>query len=455
MNVPTAFKRKYEISTPLCGAVAVILVIGILLRLIIGIFVTHVYDMYHWGVVIQNINSGNGLYEITGYFYTPVWGYIMGVAAVLQDLIGIDLIGIHVTDLLFYDDIAWYFTSTVTTLEFNIALKFMYLISDLIVGYLIFWIIYDITNDRKKAVTGLALWFLCPLVIASGFVVGMFDTISVLMTLLSAVLLIKGRYIESGVLFAMVTLLKFFPGFFIFVFIAYILKKHKEDGLQKIKVMHFIIGIAVTSFIIFLPQLLDGTFADCFLFITSRLSEGISGDASGDSTIGYIAVLSYILTILASFYCGRKMYKEDTNEPKKSLFGAIFVVTLVMFLYPALPQYLLLLLPFMIFVLLKDRKYAVPFSLIVVGGTLQAIGAGPIDFSAIAVYTDIIGMDSLVQAVIGWVSNAPSYLRLVSDGGMCIVSVGILLTLLINYDIKIKNCVCAIVNRIKPKYDSG
>ena len=446
------FQKKTDSSVPfLCKIVIITLIIGILLRLLIGFFTTHIYDVYHWGVVIQNINSGNGLYEITGYFYTPVWGYIMGIVSMFQDFIGVDLIGTHVTELLFFDDIAWYFTSTVTTPEFNITLKFVYLISDMIVGYLIFWIIRDVTNDQRKAAIGFALWFLCPLVIASGFVVGMFDTISALMTLLSIILLRKGRYFESGVLFSMVTLLKFFPGFFIFIFIAYIMKKHKDDGLQKIKVTYFILGIAITSFILFLPQILDGTIADCFLFITSRISEGTVGDASGGSFIEKFAILSYVLTIFVSIYYSRRIYKKDSGGLDGLFFNAVFVTTLIMFLYPPLPQYILLLLPFFIFALLKDKKYRIPFCLVVIGGTLQAVGAGPIDFAAVAVYTDMMDLDSLIQTITGWISDSPSYLHLVSSGGQYLAYVGLITTLIVHFNEQIKNAAGKIINRKKNK----
>jgi hypothetical protein len=66
------FKEKDDTTAPfICKTILIVLLIGIVARLLVGFLVTHVYDIQHWGVVMQNINSGNGLYEITGFFYTP------------------------------------------------------------------------------------------------------------------------------------------------------------------------------------------------------------------------------------------------------------------------------------------------------------------------------------------------------------------------------------------------
>ena len=49
-----------------------ITIIGVIIRLLM-IPITLVYDSNYWAIVIRNIETGSGLYELEGYYYTPVW----------------------------------------------------------------------------------------------------------------------------------------------------------------------------------------------------------------------------------------------------------------------------------------------------------------------------------------------------------------------------------------------
>ena len=411
------------------------LIIGIIVRLVVGFFMTYVFDMQHWGVVVQNINSGSGLYEITGYFYTPVWGYILGMGSFLQDIIGIDLIGARLTEMLSIEEVE-YFVATYTTPAFNMGIKILYLISDIVVGYLIFWLIRDYTGNHKKAVLGFALWFLCPLVISVGFIIGMFDTIVALMTLLSVIMLRKGRYMEAGALLALASLTKFFPAFLAPVFIAYIISKHLADDTAKKNTAFFIIGAAVMSIIILLPQMLDGTFADCFLFITSRISNGMGSSIVG--TIGgYVAVVAYALALLIAVLYAKKLIKlENKGDLDKKMLDAMFVIVTILFIYPPLPQYILLLLPFLIFMAVSNKRYMLPLILLMIGTTLATAQGGPIDLVAIGAFTDILSLDSLLPMIDAY--TTPIFgiplIKIVGGIGLVIQYAGILTILWIRFE---------------------
>jgi len=434
-------KDETEISLPfICRSILLILVIGVVIRLVLGFLMTHVYDIYHWGVVIQNINSGNGLYEITGYFYTPPWGYLLGLVAASQDLLGITLIGERLTETFPLEEIAWYYTSTITTPTFNLTMMIILLISDLVVGYLVFWIIRDLTKDRRKSIIGFALWFLCPFVILSGSVIGMFDTISVLMTLLAVIMVRKGRYMEAGVMLGLATLTKFFPGFFLFIFIAYILSKNRADGSAVRKTVIFLAGIAVISFIILLPQLLDGTIAEAFLFITSRLREGTTPDSIGVVS-GYAALLIYVAALIVSILFAMRISRNGDENRTDSLFlDALLITTVVMFLFPPLPQYVLLLLPFVLFAMTTDIRYRIPCILLFIGTSVASLAGGPTDLVAAAAYTNLIDLDSLIGIIQGYTAPmlGSSPLLLVGYVGYAIQYVGILCVLWVRFGEKIK-----------------
>jgi len=392
-------KDDISVSIPfLCRAVILIILAGVVIRLVLGFFMTYVFDMYHWGAVIQNINSGNGLYEITGFFYTPPWGYILGLESLFQNLTGVTVIGERLTDTFLLEDIGGRYTSTVVTPFFALAVKLIFMLSDLVVGYLIFWLVRDITKDQKKAVAAFALWFLCPFVITVGSVIGMFDTISVLMTLLAVIMLRKDRYVEAGVMLGLATLTKFFPGFFIFIFLAYIVAKNR-DGSARRKTALFLAGIVVIAFIIFLPQLLDGTIADSFLFITSRVSEGVDSGVIGKIG-GYAALVVYALTLIVSAILAKRLLRNDgeTGLDRRFL-DALMVTTAVMFLYPPLPQYVLLLLPFILFAMIYETRYRIPCILLMIGTTVASVAGGPMNLVSVAAYTNILGLGPVMRAV--------------------------------------------------------
>jgi len=433
----------------LCKAILLIIIIGVAARLIIGFFVTFVFDIYHWGVVIQNINSGNGLYEMTGYFYTPPWGYLLGLEAFLQDIFGIANIGERATDAFLLENIDGFFTSTITTIAFAMSIKLLFLVCDIVVGYLIFWIIRDLTKDKRKAILGFALWFLCPFVITVGSIIVQFDTISVMITLLAVIMLRKDRYIESGVLLCLATLLKLFPGFFIFLFIAHIISKNREDGTANKKLIMFFVSIVVTAFIIFLPQLLDGTLPSAFSFITSRVSEGV-GTSTIASIGGYVAICAYVAAMIVSVLLALRI--KDNRDKERSdamLFDALLVTTAVLFLYPPLPQYVLLLLPFVIFAMMRDVRYKIPLILLMVGTTIVTVAGGPMNLAAIASFTDIIDMNSVMDMVRAVNSMFLGFtaIQIFGFAGYAIQYAGILCVLWIRFGERIKATVRKITHK--------
>jgi Predicted integral membrane protein len=310
--------------------------------------------------------------------------------------------------------------------------------SDIIVGYLIFWLIRDFTDDHKKATMGFLLWFLCPFVIISGSVIGMFDTISVMMLLLAVVMLRKGRYAESGVMLCMATLVKFFPGFLVFIFLAYIMSKHREEGRRK-PVAHFAIGLLVTAFVILLPQMLDGTIADCFLFITSRLTNGTGAESLGVIS-GYAALIINILALAVAIYCAMLIERSEGKDLDMRFMDAALIIIAVLFLYPPLPQYVLLLLPFLLFAMAFEKRYILPCILLFIGTTISAIAGGPTDLVSIAVFTDLISLDPLLGIIDGYTAPifGDSPLILIGYVGSAIQYAGILFVLWVRFGDRMK-----------------
>ena len=171
---PTTDRRGF-----LCRDILIILAVGLVVRYVVGVFLTYSDDVQSWALTIANFEAGGGLYGLAGYNYAPPWGYILGFVSVIGEFFGVDMFGSRLTDALpaeQYSD--WVAESLVPSLEFALMVKTVFFVSDILVGYLVYRIIMDRCDDQRKAVIGFGLWFLCPFVITAGAAQGMFDTIS-------------------------------------------------------------------------------------------------------------------------------------------------------------------------------------------------------------------------------------------------------------------------------------
>ena len=164
----------------LCKGIVLVIIIGIAIRLALGYLMSYNYDIYHWALTISNFEAGNGLYDTAGYYYTPVWGYILGVFSQVIELFGVDNLGYRFEELLFTEDLSCIspHTAFVTSMGFNMAVAVMMAVFDLITAYLVYWIVKDVFHDANKAKIAFSIWFLFSFVIIVGAIGGMFDCIS-------------------------------------------------------------------------------------------------------------------------------------------------------------------------------------------------------------------------------------------------------------------------------------
>jgi len=321
-----------------------IVLIGLTVRLVLMPLLTYEYDIYHWGVIIGNINSGNNLYDLTGYFYTPTWGYMMGSISAFSDIfLNVDTMGITFTNLLPIEDLEYRFhIATISTIPFNLMMKAPFVLCDILVGYILYKLILKYTESKKKATYGFGLWFLCPIVIYMSSVQVMFDTISALLILLTVVMLCKDKCFLAGALFSTVILLKFFPAFCLFVLVGYIWVKHKDDGLAKRKLLEAILGAGIMALILFLPQILNGQVGDTLSFVVGR----VSGDTSISGTIFTMAGIA--IALFGMLYFGYRMFREKKENADTALFKYVLLALVCSMFMSFGPQYVIVMIPFLI-----------------------------------------------------------------------------------------------------------
>lgn len=413
-----------------------ILLAGVVIRLFIFPFFEVGYDSDFWATIVRNLESGEGLYGLEGYYYTPVWGYILSFMSVLQEsFLNIDVLGARIVEAFpieSYTD--WFLTATVTSVTFNFWIKIPFLICDIIVGYLIYWLIMDKTQDTKKATIGFALWFLCPLIICVTSISGMFDTFSVLFTLLCIIMVRKDKLFLAGVLFAFAVLTKFFPAYLIFIFVAYILVKHRDDGLALKGVMTAAIGALIGFVILMAPQIIDGTVGESLLFITARTGGGDTATLL-EQIASKGAIVIYAMGILVSIVLAALLSKKDKSELDDSFFKYILLMATFIFIYPPAPQYLVLLIPFLaIYMVTKDMEFKKSWILISLGGMFFVFGSNFALLLSLGTFTDIVSLD-YIMSMVEWFNSplvfgvSPMYL-VYNGAGMVqyigVISIGLL-----------------------------
>ncbi|MBQ7701711.1 MAG: glycosyltransferase family 39 protein [Candidatus Methanomethylophilaceae archaeon] len=348
------------------------IILGLIIRMIIAPFLTYDFDIYHWGVILENIQSGNGLYELAGFYYTPVWGYIMGFESeILRFFDSLSAYGFRYEELLPVESFNYRFhTATVTTLAFDFAMKIPLFIVDAITAGLVYILIKDICSDEKKACIGAFIWMMAPLVIYMTAVQAMFDSISAMLMILIIILLRKDYRFIAGAVFAIAALLKLFPVFTIFVLLFYVIFKGRINGTVKRDVLLTISGAVIAGMIIYIPQILDGTFMDSLSFIFARASEEVTMLQKLGS------FFNYAVCIFGMLFFSYNMYKRHDDDLDKSmLFNALGALICAVCISTT-PQYVIVALPLLI-------VYGVTYTpvlkkaaiLIVIGGFFAAIAA--------------------------------------------------------------------------------
>ena len=119
------------------------------------------YDVNYWTYVTRNIRAGYGLYELDGYYYTPVWGYIISLVNLVCTYLapGLGLLAVRVFGALGVETIdpTYFTTATTASLSFAYIIKIPLMLSNIAMAYLVHWLVLDATDSRRKAMVASSL----------------------------------------------------------------------------------------------------------------------------------------------------------------------------------------------------------------------------------------------------------------------------------------------------------
>ena len=375
-----------------------IIIVGTIIRLLM-IPTTLVYDSNYWAIVIRNVETGSGLYDLEGYYYTPVWGYVLGLISTFQSaFLNLGEMGIRVVDALPVETPDMFLTATVTSVSFLYSVKIPLLIVDLILSCLIYTLVKEITDDEKKATIAFGLTFICPSIMAATMGIGMPDGISAMFLVLTILLIRHDQSLFAGMCYAVSVLNKFFPAFLFFIILAYMVSKYKDDKrMMRNQLIMAILGGTLMSVIIFLPQLLQGDLASCFQFLTDR-----SGTAAGESFLesltGYGRLILYSLVIIASLWMSYDLIKKRSDDQFYKFMVYCLTTISLCFVYPPTTQYLVLMTPLVAyFVVVESPKYIKCWLLLSIGGLLMTYASTGTTLLPLAEYTDMFRVSDVVN----------------------------------------------------------
>ena len=312
----------------------VLLTIGLIVRFILMPLLTMNSDVAYWIQAISLDLNNIGLYDVEGYYYSPIWGYLMDLSIYLGQFVGVTDLGIIVPELAPFFNTDFALNEIVSTFGFNIIIKFVLVLCDVAVALIIYDIAMKLSKDEKKSILAAALWFLSPLVISQSSVHAMFDCLSAMAILLSVSFILERKYFLTGVMFSIAVLTKFFPLFFFFILIVILFR---NEGFGKKGIDSFrnaFVGAFLTLIVVELPYIINGEFFRSMDFIIGRLGVAHSALAPFSPYIDYvfligIALIVSILIILMRKY-GEGVYERysvmDGKERDKRIFKKLLII---------------------------------------------------------------------------------------------------------------------------------
>ncbi len=412
--------------------ILVTIVIGVIINILM-MTLAFLYDTNYWAVVVKNIQMGEGLYGLRGYYYTPVWGYILGFVSMFDSFFfDIGEMGVRLMELLGYENGNYMdFSANVTSIGFMMSYKLVIMVFDVVLAYLMYWLVKDVTKDERKAQLAFVLTFLCPTILASYTVLGMPDVVSATMLVLSIVLLRRDHPMSAGACFAVAVLNKFFPALVFFPIVAYAFSRgaDKREGVEN--VVKAFAGALLMSVIIMLPHLLDGNIMSAFSFLTDRAE--VSSEAGIlDHLISYSAVIVTLVSIAVSLFLGMRLIRNRSEGDDINRFMWYSLVSLaVAFIYPPNPQYTMSLFPFLVYcIVMLPKGLMGSWISMSVGGFMQSTSALSTLLLPLAVFTGIISVDAVMAATEMLCGDLPlTYMEIFAMIGNVIQYVGILLIL--------------------------
>lgn len=325
------------------------LVIGLIARIVVGVFYKYPIEDNYWILASTNFTAGEGLYGLPGYYYLPLWGYILVMITALANALGIPY-GHYMED---FGGAVKDCDVVIPSMEYSLLVMAVLIVFDILVSYAIYRIGQRVTGDDKKAAIMAAVWFLCPMTIAMSCIRLMFENVEVLLLLISLLLMMDRRPFFSGLAMGACILSKQFGLFAAIIMIGYAYAQSKDVRYT----LGYIIGVVIAALVLMAPVILAGELETSMHWLTSRVDSGTA--VSTFNAMIYIAPIIAVMTLAMTVWIARSGCQDI---PIISLMMVLPVA--IMLIIAGNVQYYLFLLPFM--ALAWSRIMYAPFAALTV-----------------------------------------------------------------------------------------
>lgn len=439
------FIKKHKVATIIAAA----LVINICACMLSAGF-----DSAYWAAMVRNIRSGSGLYSVDGYYYTPVWGYLLGISdALATSLVDLGNYLVVVPQAIGIKVDPFCFTAETTKPLFNLIVKTTLVAGNFILAYLVYCIIGELGYSKENAFKSAALVMLCPIAIVGSCFIGMPDIYSAVFIAGTILMMLREKYFLAGAFFSISVLTKFFPIFLIFILLAYIIAKYRDDRTACIRnATKSIVGALIATLVIYAPVIKEGMFFESFRFLSDRaasMESMISSHApliicalaaiaavialliyirnkkhihffncmnlvligtvaaiaavtvlyiAGGDIISASRVAFYVFLVFMSVVSGIVLYRNREGDFDRRFIALCFLMMIFCMLYPPTPQYVVILVPFIALMIgMNNEKCMKGYVAVSIGVFLFVLVAnGPLLMS-LAQWTDLISVDTVMN----------------------------------------------------------
>ena len=307
----------------------IVAIIGLIIRYVVGAFFTYPTDVIYWVIVSENLFSNEGLYGLPGYYYTPVWGYVLSAVTSVVGLLGIPL-GEYVPELV-GPNMVLDWTNTLPSFGYAMAIKTVLFIFDLLVAIVLFRIGMRLYGE-KRAFWMFTIWFLCPFTIVISSIRMMFENLEILLLLLALLCMVERRPSWAGVMIALSLMTKPYGIFLCVLMIGYSYAQSQSMRYTA----QYICAMAVTALVLFVPVILNGQLDEAMMWLTNR---------AYDTGTGYNSTLNLVPFILFASFVASALMALSGKASITALIVTNAVLTSMTLLNPGNIQYYLVLLP--------------------------------------------------------------------------------------------------------------
>ncbi len=409
------------------SGIAKVLILGLIVRFAIAPWTYCPYDTYPFYSASVDMLGGLGMYGHAVFSYPPGFGFVMYPFMYLLSLfMDPSLFGVFVPEMIEVSAATSLINPFITAPAFNLALKLPLIIGDVLVASMLFLLVSQ-WKGEKAGRTAYALWFLNPLVIWISSVVGQFDVLAVLCTLLAVYFFIHDRYALAGLSVGAGALLKMYPAYLGVLFATYLLLsigvrwKDRLRSTARMAAGLAISAIPAVPLLLTTPEMVDFVLrragADSFgginlWFFTPitgnvmELAAGGSGAASFFQTPMFIMLVGIALTVAVSIALAR------SGRPLREgiITGSLLVLVIaLLFRSVTNPQHLLWVIPFMIIFSLSVTKLRAPLFMLTASGLLASLTlrSFAVFFYPMAAYTPLTSVGQLNSIVNTYFSGGP------------------------------------------------